>query len=32
MAAMICFVAAFMLACDGRSGWGWFLLVGLIVM
>lgn len=32
MAAVIFFTAAFLLACDGRNGWGWFLLVGLFVM
>lgn len=32
MAAVICFVAAALLAADGMDGWGWFLLVGLIIM
>ncbi len=32
MAAVICFVFAFLLASGGHDGWGWFLLIGLIVM
>lgn len=32
MAAVICFVAAALLAAHGNDAWPWFLLVGLIVM
>lgn len=32
MAAVICFVAALLLACGGYSGWGWFLFIGLLAL
>lgn len=32
MAALVCFVAAALLAAFGMDGWGWFLFIGLLVM
>ena len=31
-AALICFVAAGILAYNGMDGWGWFLFVGLLIV
>jgi len=30
-AAVVCLSSAYMLAMQGRDGWGWFLFVGLII-
>lgn len=30
MAAVVCFVAAAVLAVLGMDGWGWFLFIGLL--